>query len=152
MLRYTTYMEYVRNKKASFDYSFEKTIEAGIELLGTEVKSLKANHGSLNGAYVQVVGGELYLLGSHIPAWQEKNAGNTYDPYRTRKLLVHKKELFDLLKALETKGLTVVPISLYNKGSLIKAQLAVAKGKKNFDKRETLKARDLDRELRRDGV
>jgi len=145
-------MEYVRNKKASFDYSFEKTIEAGIELLGTEVKSLKANHGSLNGAYVQIVGGELYLLGAHIPAWQEKNAGSTYDPYRTRRLLVHKKELFELLKALATKGLTVVPISLYNKGSLIKAQLAVAKGKKNFDKRETLKARDLDRELRREAL
>lgn len=145
-------MEYVRNKKASFDYSFEKTIESGIELLGTEVKSVKANHGSLNGAYVQVVAGELYLLGSHIPAWQEKNAGTVYDPYRTRKLLVHKKELFELLKALSTKGLTVVPISLYNKGSLIKAQIAIAKGKKNFDKRETLKARDLDREVRRDEV
>jgi SsrA-binding protein len=149
VLRYIISMEYIRNKKASFDYSFEKTLEAGIELLGTEVKSVKAHHGSLSGAYVQVVGGELYLLGSHIPAWQEKNVSSAYDPYRTRKLLVHKKELFELLKALATKGLTVVPISLYNKGSLIKAQLAIAKGKKNFDKRETLKARDLDRELAR---
>lgn len=142
-------MEYVRNKKASHDYSFEETLEAGIQLLGTEVKSVRANHGSLNGAYVQVLGGEVYLLGAHIPAWQEKNVSSAYDPYRTRKLLVHKKELFDLLKALSTKGLTIVPISLYNKGSIVKVQLAIAKGKKNFDKRETLKARDLDREMRR---
>ena len=142
-------MEYVRNKKSSHDYSFEETLEAGIQLLGTEVKSVRANHGSLNGAYVQVLGGEVYLLGAHIPAWQEKNVSSAYDPYRTRKLLVHKKELFDLLKALSTKGLTIVPISLYNKGSIVKVQLAIAKGKKNFDKRETLKARDLDREVRR---
>lgn len=145
-------MEYVRNKKASFDYSFEETLEAGIQLLGTEVKSLKAHHGSLNGAYVQVLGGEVYLVGAHIPAWQEKNVPATYDPYRTRKLLVHKKELFELLKALASKGLTVVPISLYNKGSIVKVQIAIAKGKKNVDKRETLKARDLDRELRREGA
>ena len=147
-----TSMEYVRNKKASFDYSFESTFEAGIELLGTEVKSVKSNHGSLSGAYVQILGGEVYLLGSHIPAWQEKNGGAGYDPYRTRKLLVHKKEIHELLKALASKGLTVVPISLYNKEGLIKVQLAIAKGKKNFDKRETLKARDIDRELRRDGA
>lgn len=143
-------MEYVRNKKASFDYTFEKTIEAGIELLGAEVKSIKANHGSLNGAYIQVLGGEVYLLGAHIPAWQEKNTPLGFDPYRTRKLLVHKKEVFELLKALESKGLTVVPISLYNKRSIIKIQIAIAKGKKNFDKRESIKKRDLDREMRRD--
>lgn len=145
-------MEYVRNKKASFDYQFQETIEAGIALLGTEVKSVKANHGGLNGAYVQVVDGELYLLGAHIPAWQEKNVSSAYDPYRTRKLLVHKKELYTLLKALTTKGLTVVPISLYNKNGLVKIQIAIAKGKKNVDKRETLKARDLDRELRRESL
>lgn len=142
-------MEYVRNKKASFDYSFERTLEAGIELLGTEVKSIKSNHGGLSGAYVQVLGGEVYLLGAHIPAWQEKNVSSAYDPYRTRKLLVHKKEIMELLKALASKGLTVVPISLYNKGGLIKVQLAIAKGKKNFDKRETIKSRDIDREMRR---
>ncbi|MBY0328851.1 SsrA-binding protein SmpB [Patescibacteria group bacterium] len=142
-------MEYVRNKKASFDYSFERTLEAGIELLGTEVKSIKHNHGGLSGAYVQVLGGEVYLLGAHIPAWQEKNVSSAYDPYRTRKLLVHKKEIMELLKALASKGLTVVPISLYNKGGLIKVQLAIAKGKKNFDKRESIKSRDLDREERR---
>ncbi len=142
-------MSLIENKKASFDYEYIETIEAGIELLGTEVKSVKAHHGSLSGAYVAVVGGELVLLGAHIPAWQEKNTEPGFDPYRTRKLLVHKKEMLELLKALQTKGLTVVPLSLYSKGRYIKAQIAVAKGKKVFDKRESIKKRDLDRESRR---
>jgi SsrA-binding protein len=142
-------MSLVVNKKASFDYEYLDTIEAGIELLGTEVKSVKAGHGSLSGAYVAVIGGELMLLGAHIPAWQEKNVAPGYDAYRTRRLLVHKKELFELLKALQTKGLTIVPISLYSKGHYIKAQIAIAKGKKVFDKRESIKKRDLDRESRR---
>lgn len=143
-------MSLLENKKASFDYEYLDTIEAGIELLGTEVKSIKEHHGSLTGAYIAVIGGELVLLGAHIPAWQEKNAGPNFDPYRTRKLLVHKKELVYLLKSLQTKGLTVIPISLYSKGRYIKAQIAVAKGKKNFDKRESIKKRDLDRESRRE--
>lgn len=142
-------MEYLRNKKASFDFTFEETIEAGIELLGTEVKSLKSHHGSMNGAYVTVIGGELMLLGAHIPAWQEKNVGPEYDPYRNRKLLVHKKELLYFLRALQSKGLTIVPLSLYGKNRHIKVQIAIAKGKKNVDKRESIKKRDLDREMRR---
>jgi SsrA-binding protein len=148
MVRLTN-MEYLRNKKASFDYEFLETIEAGIKLSGSEVKSIKAHHGSLTGAYIAVIGGEVVLLGAHIPAWQEKNAPNGYDPYQTRMLLVHKKELFHILRSLQTKGLTIVPISLYNKGRYIKIQIAIAKGKKNFDKRESLKKRDLDREMRR---
>ncbi|MEO5646431.1 MAG: SsrA-binding protein SmpB [Candidatus Paceibacterota bacterium] len=145
-------MEYVRNKKATFDYALQDTIEAGIELLGTEVKSLKAQHGSLSGSHVALLGGELYLLGAHIPAWQEKNASSAYDPYRTRKLLVHKKELVELAKQNKTKGLTIVPISLHNKGSLIKLTIAIAKGKKVADKRNTLKEkadrRDMDRAIK----
>src|SRR4051812_45674452 len=103
-------MEYLRNKKAMFDYSFEETIEAGIELLGTEVKSIKGHHGSLNGAYVSIVSGSLVLLGAHIPAWQEKNALPDFDPYRSRNLLVHKKELLHLAKMLKMKGLTIIPV------------------------------------------
>lgn len=145
-------MEYVRNKKAGFDYALQDTIEAGIELLGTEVKSVKAQHGSLSGSHVTMLNGELYLLGAHIPAWQEKNGSSAYDPYRTRKLLVHKKELVQLAKELKTKGLTIVPISLHNKGSLIKLTIAVAKGKKVADKRNTLKEkadkRDMDRAMK----
>ena len=96
-------MEYLRNKKASFDFTFEETIEAGIELLGTEVKSLKSHHGSMNGAYVTVIGGELMLLGAHIPAWQEKNVGPEYDPYRNRKLLVKEFSHSRMLAALAGK-------------------------------------------------
>jgi len=143
-------MALIENKKAHFNYEFLETIEAGVELLGTEVKSIKAHHGSLNGAYVSLLGGELYLLGAHVPAWQEKNIPESFDPYRSRKLLVRAKELISFKKALQTKGLTIVPISLYSKGRYIKAQIAVAKGKKNFDKRETLKKRDLDREVQKE--
>ena len=145
-------MEYVRNKKAGFDFSIQDTIETGIELLGTEVKSVKAQHGSLNGSHVTLLNGELYLLGAHIPAWQEKNVTSAYDPYRTRKLLVHKKELIELAKLSKTKGLTIVPLSLHNKGSLIKLTIAVARGKKVADKRNTLKEkadkRDMDRAIK----
>jgi len=141
--------EYLRNKKATFDYELRDTYECGVELLGTEVKSVKHHHGSLTGSYVGMLGGELYLLGAHIPPWQEKNVPPTYDPYRSRKLLVHKKELEELAKATKTKGLTVIPVSLYGKGTLVKAQIAIARGKKNFDKRNTLKKRDLDREAKR---
>ena len=142
-------MEYLRNKKATFDYQLDDTYECGVALLGTEVKSVKAHHGSLSGAYVSLVDGSLVLLGAHIPAWQEKNAPPDFDPYRTRTLLVHKKELAELAKLLKTKGLTIIPVSLYGKGTGIKAQIALARGKKTFDKRATIKERDLDREARR---
>jgi SsrA-binding protein len=143
-------MEYIRNKKATFEYSLEETIEAGIELLGTEVKSVKANHGSLSGAYVAFVGGDALLLGAHIPAWQEKNVPVTYDPYRTRKLLLHKREMLKLSQLLQNKGLTIVPISLYNNKGKVKLSIAIAKGKKLFDKRNTLKERAMKRDSERD--
>lgn len=142
-------MSLISNKKASFDYEFLETIEAGIKLSGTEVKSLKAHHGSINGAYIAIVGGELLLLGAHIPAWQEKNVPKDFDPYQSRQLLVSKKELLHFQKLLKTKGLTIIPISLYSKGRYIKAQIAVAKGKKNFDKRESLKKKAVKRDLER---
>lgn len=142
-------MEYLRNKKATFDYHLEDTLEAGIKLIGTEVKSLKAQHGGLSGAYVAMVDGRLVLLGAHIPPWQEKNAPIGFDPYRNRELLLNKRELGTLSKVLKTKGLTIIPVSLYGKGGLVKVQIAVAKGKKVFDKRESIKSRDLDREARR---
>lgn len=145
-------MEYLRNKKAGLNFTLEDTFETGIALIGQEVKSVKAQHGSLSGSHVTIINGDLVLLGAHIPAWQEKNAGATYDPYRTRTLLVHKKELIELAKILKTKGLTIVPIALHNKGSLIKLVIAVARGKKTADKRNTLKEkadrRDMDREIK----
>lgn len=142
-------MEYLRNKKATFDYQIGETMETGIELLGTEVKSLKNHHGSLSAAYITIIDEQLALLGAHIPAWQEKNIGDNYDPYRTRKLLVHKKEIVYLKRKIKEKGLTLVPISLYNKNNRIKLQIALARGKKLFNKKESLKARDLDREEKR---
>lgn len=142
-------MEYLRNKKATFDYILEENIEAGLELLGTEVKSVKAGHGSLSGAYVTLLDGRLVLLGAHIPAWQEKNAPVGFDPYRTRNILVNIKELIYLAKQTKVKGLTIIPVSMYGKGNLVKIQISIAKGKKNFDKRESIKKRDLDRESRR---
>jgi SsrA-binding protein len=145
-------MEYLRNKKATFDYELQDTYECGVELLGTEVKSIKDHKGSLSGAYVSVLGGELFLLGAHIPAWQEKNTEPGFDAYRSRKLLVHKKELLELAAAANTKGLTLLPVTLYGKGRHIKAQVAIAKGKKLFDKRDSLKkkavTRDIERTLR----
>ncbi len=142
-------MEFLRNKKATFDYHLQDTLEAGIELLGTEVKSLKAHHGSLSGAYVSIVDGNLVLLGAHIPAWQEKNVDSSFDPYRTRTLLVHKRELAELTRVSKSNSLTLIPVPLYGKGKVIKLQLAIARGKKTFDKRATLKSRDLDREAKR---
>ena len=145
-------MDYLRNKKATLDYSIDDTLDVGVQLLGTEVKSVKAQHGSLTGSHVTILNGELILLGAHIPAWQEKNAPNGFDPYRTRKLLAHKKELVGLAKVIKTKGLTIVPISLHNKGSLIKLTIAIAKGKKAADKRNTLREkadkRDMDRAIK----
>jgi len=142
-------MEYLRNKKAGLNFTLEDTMETGVVLLGTEVKSVKAQHGSLTGSHVMILNGDLVLLGAHIPAWQEKNAGTGYDPYRTRTLLVQKKELLELVKIVKTKGLTIIPISLHNKGSLIKLTIAIARGKKTVDKRNTLKEkadkRDIDR-------
>ncbi len=142
--------EYLRNKKATFNFELRDTYECGVELLGTEVKSVKHHHGSLTGSYVSVLGGELYLLGAHIPAWQEKNVAVDYDPYRSRKLLVNRKELEEIATASTTKGLTIIPVSLYGKGTLVKAQIAIARGKKNFDKRETLKKKAVTRDIERD--
>ncbi|HWC57630.1 MAG TPA: SsrA-binding protein SmpB [Candidatus Paceibacterota bacterium] len=142
-------MEPIRNKRAAFDYELLATYECGVALLGTEVKSVRNHQGNLTGAYVTLSDGTLSLVGAHIPAWQEKNAPSDFDPYRTRTLLIHKKELRTITQALQTKGLTIVPISLYNKGRRIKLEVALARGKAQFNKKESIKSRDLDRESRR---
>jgi SsrA-binding protein len=143
-------MEYARNKRAGFDYSIEETFEAGIELTGIEVKSVRKGRVSLDGAHVIVRGAEAFALGIRIEPYQPKNTPDDYDPARTRKLLLHTKELLTLAKAEGTKGLTTIVISLYNKGSKIKASIAIAKGKRLHDKRETIKKRETDREIRRE--
>ena len=141
---------YAENRKARFDYEILEKYETGIELLGTEVKSIRGGKMSLEGAFVIVRGGEAYLINSNIPPYQAKNAPKDYDPLRNRKLLLTKKELAELSGSEKNKSLTIVPISVYNKNRKIKVAIALVKGKKKFDKRETIKKRDTDREIRRE--
>ncbi len=139
----------VENKKAHFDYEILEKLEAGIELLGIEVKSLKSNHGSLEGAYIIVRGGEAYVMNMLIPAYQEKNTPKDYEPRRNRRLIMTKKEIAQLANIDDGKNLTIVPISVYTKGNLIKVSVAQVRGKKKFDKRESIKKRETDREMGR---
>lgn len=142
-------MARTRNKKAFFDYEILKRFTAGIELLGAEVKSVRAGKMTLQGAFIVARGGEAYLVGAYIPAYQPKNAPADYDATRTRKLLLSKDELEELKTAESTKGLTIVPLSVYNKGRFLKLDLAIARGKKQFDKRQAIKKRDVEREISR---
>ncbi len=139
----------IYNKKAHFDYELLEKFTAGIELLGFEVKSLRQKQGSLEGAYVSVRGGEAYLINASIPPFQPGNTPKDYDPMRNRRLLLTKKEIALLAANESKKGLTIVPVSVYNHGRKIKGEIAIARGKKKFDKRETLKARETEREIRR---
>ena len=124
------------------------TYEAGVELFGFEVKSLRAKLGSVDGAKVIVRGGEVFLVGVYIPPYQAKNTTGSYDPYRTRKLLLKKKEVVDLYEIDKAKTLTLHPISLYTKGNLIKCDVGVCKKKDAHDKRENIKKDIARRELR----
>ncbi len=142
-------MNLIENKKTRFNYEILESIEAGIELFGFEVKALRDHRGSLEGSYIVIRGGEAFLIGAHIPPFQPKNAPKGYDPYRNRKLLFSKKQLSELAGREAQKGLTIVPISVYNKGRVIKVQTALVRGKRKSDKRETIKKRESDREIRR---
>ena len=139
----------VENKKVRFHYEIQENFEAGISLFGFEVKALKNKQGSLLGSYIVIRGGEAFLVEAEIPAYQKANTPDSYDPRRNRKLLLNKKELVRLGDFENQKGLTLVPISLYNKGRNIKLNFAVARGKKKADKRETIKRREADREINR---
>jgi SsrA-binding protein len=141
---------YAENRKARFNYEILEKYETGIELLGTEVKSVRAGQMSLEGAFVIARGGEAFLINANIPPYQPKNSPKDYDPLKNRKLLLTKKEIAELAGSEKNKSLTIVPISVYNKNRKIKVEIALCKGKKKFDKRETIKKRDTDREIRRD--
>lgn len=143
-------MSLLTHTKARFDYELLDTYSAGIELLGFEVKGVRRGHGSLEGTHVILRGGEAYLVGMNIPPFQPGNTPENYDPMRTRRLLLTKKELAELERKVHERGLTLVPISVYNKGRKLKVDIALAKGKKKHDKRETIKKRDSDREIRRE--
>jgi SsrA-binding protein len=133
------------NKKALHDYFVLQKFEAGIVLTGTEMKSLRAGRANLKDAYVLLKDREAYLFGAHISPYTHGNLQN-HDPERTRKLLLNRRELDKLYGETAEKGLTVVPLRLYFKGSRVKAEIAVVKGKKQYDKRDTERGRELDRE------
>ncbi len=140
---------YLTNPKAHFNYEMLERFDAGIELLGFEVKSVRAGRGSIAGAHIIVRGGEVFIVGMRIDPYQPGNTTKEYDPDHTRKLLLTKKEIHTLGESEAKKGLTIVPLSLYNRNGKIKVSFAIARGKKEFDKRETIKKRDTDRDLRR---
>ncbi len=139
----------LENKKAYFDYEIIDKFEAGVELLGHEVKSIKMGRGNINGSYVKILNNEAFILGMKIDEYQ-KNTLDENDKNRTRKLLLNRNELKKLLKYTDEKGLTIVPLSLYIKNRWIKLSIGIGRGKKKADKRETIKKRDTERAIRRE--
>jgi SsrA-binding protein len=140
----------LENKKIRLDYEILETFETGIELLGFEVKALRSRMGSLLGAHVTIRGDEAFLIGMTIPPYQPANTPSSYDPERNRRLLLTKKEIARLAGLERQKGLTIVPISVYNKGSKLKVAVALVRGKKKHDKREAIRTRDAKREMERE--
>jgi SsrA-binding protein len=134
------------NRKARFDYEILETYEAGIVLAGQEVKSIKAGRANIAGSHVIIKPDGAFLLNADIPPYQPKNAPADYDPKRTRQLLLKKEELKYLLGKIKEGGLTMVPLSLYNKGRRLKVSIGLARYKKKHDKRETIKKREFERE------
>ena len=143
-------MSLIDNKKAHFNYEILERYEAGIELLGVEVKSLRAKRASLEGSHVTVRGGEAFLVGATIQPYQANNMLKTYDATRNRKLILTKNEIAELGVHESKKGLTIVPLAVYSKGRKLKVEIAVARNKKTHDKRETLKKREAERDILRD--
>jgi len=137
------------NPRAKFDYEILETYEAGVVLAGYEVKSVKKGHISLRGAYVVIRDNQATLLNAHISAYQPKNMPADYDPTRTRKLLLHAKEIKSLIGKTHQKGLTLVAMRVYTKHNRIKLEIGLGKGKKKIDKRETIKKREADRSIDR---
>ena len=148
-LCYRSHMSLLDNKKVYFNYEITEKIEAGLDLLGAEVKSLRAGHGSLDGSYVSIKHGEAFLVGANIPNYQPNNPSSQFDSKRDRRLLLTQTELGHLIGIQKEKGLTIVPLSVYNKKRYIKLGIGVARGKKKYDKREVIKKRDTGREIMR---
>ncbi len=137
-----------QNKKAFHDYFVEESLEAGIELVGTEVKSLRKGGVNLKDAWCAVVDGEMFVNGMHISPYEQGNIFNR-DPMRVRRLLLHKREIMRLLGVVKQQGYSLIPLSIYFKGSRVKVQLGVCRGKKLYDKREDAARRDMKREAER---
>lgn len=138
------------NRRARFDYEILETYEAGVELRGFEVKSAKAGRMQLVGSHAIIKGGEIWLLNSQIPPYQPKNTPKDYDPSRTRRLLLKKDEIKSLEGKLHQKSISLIPLKMYTKNNLVKMELGLARPKKKGDKRESLKKRAMDMEVRRE--
>lgn len=138
----------INNRKAKYDYEILSTIECGIVLTGTEIKSIRNGNANLKDSYAVIKGNEVFILGMHISEYKEGNIFN-HDEKRTRKLLLHKKEILKLFNKVELDGNTLVPIKLNFKGNKAKILLGLARGKKTYDKREAIKQRDINREVQK---
>jgi SsrA-binding protein len=143
-------MTYAENNKVNFDYEIMDTYEGGIKLLGFETKAVRLGMVSLTSSRCIIRGGEIYAVGIKIDPYQPKNIGLGYDPLSTRKVLLHKKEIYKLERDGEERGYTIIPLSLFKDGRKIKISIALCRGKKSHDKRETIKKRETDRNLQRD--
>jgi SsrA-binding protein len=142
-------MALIQYKKAGLKYTVIESFVAGLELTGAEVKSLRSKHGSLDGSRVVIRGGEAFIVGMSIPPYQQANTPAGYDPEHPRRLLLKKAELLYLGEHEAKKGLTIVPLEVYNAGRYIKARIAIVRGKNASDKRESLKQKDAQREMDR---
>jgi len=136
------------NRRARHDYAVEETLEAGIVLTGTEIKSIRAGRANLAEAYARIERGEAWLIGAHIAPYEQGNRNN-HEPTRVRKLLLHRDQISELIGRTQAKGFTLVPLRLYIQHGIAKLELGVAKGKKAYDKRRTIAERDARRELER---
>jgi SsrA-binding protein len=139
----------LEHKKARLNYEILEEVEAGLELLGLEVKALRGKLGKLEGSHAVVRGGEAYVVGMSIPPYQPGNTPPEYEPERTRRLLLTKQEIAKLAATEQQKGLTIVPLKVYNKGKKLKLLLGIARGRKAHDKRAVIKKRDTKREIER---
>src|SRR3990167_3795552 len=142
-------VEYANNSKAHFDYEILETIEAGLVLEGHEVKAIKTGKVSIKGSYVKVLNNEPYLIGATVSPYQPANTPKDYDPQRSRKLLLSKKEISTLVGTSQTHGLTLVPLKIYDKKGRLKLLIGIARGKKKYDKREAIKKKDIARAKQR---
>jgi len=138
-----------RNRKAKFEFQIFDTFEAGIELRGSEIKSIRAGQVSLNEAYVRTNGRQAWLVGAHIAPYDQASTFN-HEPERDRRLLLHKKEIKTLWDGVRIKGMTIIPIRLYLRDGLAKVEIALAKGKRQYDKRQSIKKRDMARDVDRE--
>jgi SsrA-binding protein len=138
-----------QNRKASYDYFIERTFQAGLVLQGSEIKSIRSNNVQLRDGYVQAIEQELWLIGVHISTYEQASMFGHADPMRPRKLLLHKKEIVQIIEKSRERGYTVIPTKLFLQHGLAKVEIALAKGKKQYDKRDAISKRDAETEIRR---